>query len=315
MDQIMRYFRILLFLSLSSVILSPACKPVQTEEIGLEEVLPIPTLDQIRKTSQKTSTPTVSAEKVNPLHSDPLDVVFFSEDDVEIKGRFFPSAYLDQPVIILMHWYQGDQRGWEEIAYWLQNRGNNGIQAGAPWLDPSWFPTLPSKSSYNVLTFTFRNCDGGCSQPTHKDWLLDARASLEAVRSLEGVDPDRVITIGASIGGDAAISSCLDANKGGQQFCLGTLSFSPGSYLGESYPDLVTQLGRIAPPRPAWCFYDRSDPNSDVCQVVDGNHFRAEGWQGGNLHGMHLITSTLEPLPLSLLVDFIEMVIESDINS
>jgi hypothetical protein len=243
-------------------------------------------------------------EETNPLTPDPLEVVFFSGDGVEIQGRFFPAATLDQPVVVLMHWYQGDQGEWEEIAYWLQNRGGSGTLRGVPWLDPSWFPDLPSSTSYNVLTFTFRECQGGCSQVIPEEWLQDANASLQAARGLQGVNPDQVIVIGASIGGDAAISSCaslLEKDQG----CLGALSFSPGNYLDESYADLVGVLENATPPRPAWCFYDDADPNAGICEEAAGNLYYNQSWEGGNLNGMHLITSTLDPLPLQQMVEFL----------
>lgn len=292
-------------LAIALLILLPSCLS-QTSE------LPTPTQDQA------TSHPTITidnqlqtpspGERPNPLPSQPLDVVIISEDGSELRGRFFPAATLGQPVVVLMHWYPGNQYGWEEIAYWLQNRGGSGTQRGVPWLDPSWFPDLPQSTSYNILTFTFRNCEGGCSQLTPEEWLRDARASLVAARGLQGVDPDQVIAIGASIGGDAAVSSCASLLEADPQGCLGALSFSPGSYLGESYPDLVTRLENSTPPRPAWCLYDEADPDAAVCEGAEGTLYRKEGWQGGNLHGMHLITSTLDPLPLGRLVEFLNIV-------
>lgn len=257
---------------------------------------------------QPTATDELSGE-INPLPPQPLDLVFFSEDGFEIQGRFFPAQTLDQPVLVLMHWHPGDQSEWEEIAYWLQNRGNGGQLDGVPWLDPSWFPALPPGTSYNVLTFTFRNCEGGCKGLSPEEWLKDARASLEAARALQGVDPDQVVVIGASIGGDAAISSCASALEIDPKACLGALSLSPGSYLGESYPDQVTRLENALPPRPAWCLYDESEPDAAVCLAASGDHYRREGWQGGNLHGMHLLTPTLDPLPLQRLVDFLDLVL------
>jgi hypothetical protein len=244
----------------------------------------------------------------NPLPSSPLSVVFFSEDGIELQGKFFPAAALDRPVVVLMHWYQGDQGEWEEIAYWLQNRGGSGTRRGLPWLDPSWFPNLPPDTTYNVLTFNFRGCQGGCGQLTPQEWLQDARASLVAAQDLRGVNPNQIVAIGASIGGDAAISSCAFLLDQDPQSCLGALSISPGSYLGESYPDLVSQLENSSPPRPAWCFYDEDYPDSDVCKTTEGTLYNKEGWQGGSLHGMHLITETLDPLPLQRLADFLTMV-------
>jgi hypothetical protein len=210
-----------------------------------------------------------------------------------------------------MHWYQGDQREWAEIAYWLQNRGGSGSQGGVPWLDPSWFPALPPDTSYNVLTFTFRECEGGCSQLAPEEWLEDARASLEAARSLQGVNPDQVIAIGASIGGDAAVGSCAAVLETDPDACLGVLSFSPGSYLGQSYSDQVAKLENATPPRPAWCLYDQSDPDAVVCDEAFGSLYHKEAWDGSNLHGMHLITSSLDPLPLLRVVEFLRLITDS----
>lgn len=294
-----------LSLILGLALLLSSCAAPDTElQPGLEQAAPSPTSDL-----ESLSTPTAEfVGELNPLPASPLEVVFFSQDGVELQGRFFPAATLDRPIVVLMHWYPGDQLEWEEIAYWLQNRGSIGLLRGVPWLDPSWFPDLPPDSSYNVLTFTFRNCEGGCSQLLPQEWLLDSQASLEAARSLRGVDPDQLIVIGASIGGDAAIASCAAALKNDPQACLGALSLSPGNYLGGSYPELVGVLENAAPPRPAWCLYDESDPDAAVCEEAFGDQYYSEGWQGGNLHGMHLLTSTLDPLPLQRLLDFLFLV-------
>lgn len=258
------------------------------------------------------STPTADLPgEVNPLLPQPLDIVFFSEDGFELKGRFFPAQTVDRPIVVLMHWYPGDQYDWEEIAFWLQNRGSRGQLNGVPWLDPGWFPALPPETSYNILTFTFRECEGGCKGLLPQEWLKDARASLQAARALQDVNPDQVVVIGASIGGDAAISSCAAALVNDPNACLGALSLSPGSYLEESYPDLVKQLENSLPPRPSWCLYDESDPDSAVCTEASGDHYYREGWQGGNLHGMHLLTSTLDPLPLQRILDFLDQALEN----
>ncbi len=300
-----------LSLILGLVILLSSCLPNNTENQAADQGL---APDTPNPTAAVDIHPTPTDEppgEINPLSPQPLDLVFFSEDGFEIQGRFFPAATLDRPVLVLMHWYPGDQYEWEEIAFWLQNRGSGGQGGGVPWLDPSWFPGLPSGTSYNVLTFTFRECEGGCKGLSPQAWLKDAQASLKAARALQGVDPDQVVAIGASIGGDAAISSCASALENDPNTCLGTLSLSPGSYLDEAYPDQVARLENSLPPRPAWCLFDESDPDAAVCLKASGDHYYREGWQGGNLHGMHLLTSTLDPLPLQRLVDFLDLVLDN----
>jgi hypothetical protein len=215
----------------------------------------------------------------------------------------------DAPVIVLMHWYPGDQNEWTEIAFWLQNRGLTGDQNGVPWLDPSWFPSLNTDTSYNILTFTYRDCEGRCNAPDPDGWLLDSRASLEYARTLEGVDPDRVIAIGASIGADGAIDGCAAVLETDPTACLGALALSPGNYLGPSYPDMVTALGANDPPRPAWCLFDKNDADSAVCTQASGDNYYQESWSDGNLHGMHLINPNLEPLPLARILEFLDLVL------
>jgi hypothetical protein len=239
------------------------------------------------------------------LPPEPQPVIFSAQDGQTLQGKFYPSALEDAPVIVLMHWYPGDQDEWTEIAFWLQNRGLTGDQNGVPWKDPSWFPSLDPDLSYNILTFTFRNCEGRCDAPEPDGWLLDARASLKYARTLEGVDPDRVIAIGASIGADGAIDSCAAVLEIDPNACLGSLSISPGNYLGPSYPDMVTALGTNDPPRPAWCLFDKNDPDSVVCTQASGDNYYQESWSDGNLHGMHLITPNLDPRPLERIPEFL----------
>lgn len=307
----MRCSKIYLSLILGLVLPLSSClsqsSPIPTGVEDQTEPSPSPTSEGYRQPSSTID----FREDLNPLPPEPLDLMFFSEDGVGLQGKFYPAATLDQPVVVLMHWYTGDQGEWEEIAYWLQNRGGIGTRRGVPWLDPSWFPDLPLDTSYNVLTFTFRGCEGGCSQMTPEAWLQDALASLEAASSLQGVNPSQVVAIGASIGGDAAVSSCAAILEKDPRGCLGALSFSPGNYLGESYPELVDLLEDSTPPRPAWCLYDESDPDAVVCEKAAGAHYYQEGWQGGNLHGMHLITPALDPLPLLRLLEFVELVTNS----
>ncbi len=243
------------------------------------------------------------------LPPEPQSVSFSAQDGQTLQGKFYPSSLEDAPVIVLMHWYPGDQEEWTEIAFWLQNRGLTGDQNGVPWKDPSWFPSLDADTSYNILTFTFRNCEGRCNAPEPDGWLLDARASLEYARSLEGVDPDQVIVIGVSIGADGAIDSCAAALETDPNACLGALSLSPGNYLGPSYPDMVAALGANDPPRPAWCLFDKNDADSKVCPQASGDNYYQESWSDGNLHGFHLLTPNLAPIPITRILEFLDVIL------
>jgi hypothetical protein len=281
------------------------------------EAPPVPTATAAEKTTEpphtkeadqteETDTPASDA-----LPPEPQVVSFSAEDGVLLEGLFYPAVKISAPVIVLMHWYPGDQHEWTEIAYWLQNRGITGIQDGVPWKDPSWFPALSPDLSFNIFTFTFRNCQRQCSSPEPAGWLMDARASLEYARTLEGVDPNRVIAIGASIGSDGAIDGCASVLEVDPTACLGALSLSPGSYLGPDYNDMVTALGENTPPRIAWCLFDENEADSVDCNQALGDNYYHESWSDGYLHGMHLLTPNLDPLPLARIVKFLDLVLEN----
>jgi dienelactone hydrolase len=267
-------------------------------------------LPEPEKTVSLTDTEEAEAPNQVGLSPDPIQVSFSSKDGVELQGIFFPAGQDAQPVIVLMHWYPGDQTEWTEIAYWLQNRGQQGELNGVPWKDPSWFPGLKPSVTFNVLTFTFRDCEGGCQGFNQSGWLMDAKAALEFARSLDGVDPNRVIAIGASIGADGAIDGCAAVLKDDPKSCLGALSFSPGSYLDKSYPEMVEVLSTADPSRPAWCLYDENDPDSAFCKDIHSDNYYQESWRGGNLHGMHLITPNLDPRPLERILAFLDLVVK-----
>jgi len=207
-------------------------------------------------------------------------------------------------VIILMHWAPGNMDDWNEIAFWLQNRGLSGSSSNVgqqTWLDPSWFPTLPEGNSYAVFTFNFRNGDRSLQ-------LFDAQAAFNAVRDLDGVDQNRIASFGASIGADGAADGCAWNNETFGGGCLGALSLSPGSYLTAPYDDVVIQLGENDPPKPVWCLYAVDDARSmETCQSISGDHYRMIEWTGGNWHGMELIDPGRDPNALQLILDWLAL--------
>ena len=201
---------------------SPPTEPAPTEVPPTE----VPPTD----TPVPTSLPALPAE--------PQRIEFEAADGQSLVGTYYPAEVNQADTVVLMHWAPGDQGEWVEIARWLQNRGQvgEGGAAARAWLDSSWFPPLPAEQSFAVFSFTSRGCDGGCSSFQPEGWLLDAQAAMETAKGLPGVDPKRLVVIGASIGADGAADSCDDG-------CLGALSLSPGSYLTVPYADAVDALG------------------------------------------------------------------------
>lgn len=261
-----------------------------------------------------TATPVPEVPAIEPLPPEPQKVEFHASDGQTLQGTYYPAAVNPAPMVVLMHWAPGDQSDWVEIAYWLQNRGLGGqTEPAEPWLDPSWFPPIPPgwvEQSFAVFTFTFRDCEGGCQAFNQEGWLLDAQAAMEVAQGLDGVDPQRLVALGASIGADGAPDGCYWLNDEYENSCLGALSLSPGDYLTVPYVDAVSELGGEEPPKPDWCLYAEGDGDSArACQSASGDHYRTIQY-AGSLHGMMLIQPEVEPNVPPLVLDFLEMVFD-----
>ncbi len=269
-----------------------------------------PEMEPLNENIEEKETEPDETAAQNGLKEIEIELQITTSDGRILDATYYPAAKLNAPVIILLHWAMGEQSDWEQIAYWLQNRGAAGISddnKGSPWLDPSWFPAMPAESSYNVLTFTFDNCaKGGCKTFARDQWLLDAQAAFEAARTLEGVDPNRIMGIGASIGADGAADGCLYINTEYPGTCKGALSLSPGNYLTLSYADVVRELSAMQPAVPTQCFYAVGDEESaTVCKAIqDVESFTPLEYQG-SAHGMQLIQPELEHDTLTLMQEFI----------
>ncbi|MHB8806663.1 MAG: alpha/beta hydrolase family protein [Anaerolineaceae bacterium] len=257
----------------------------------------------------------------NGLAEEEIEIEFTTSDGRTLTGTYYPAVTLDAPVVILMHWVMGEKTDWTQIAYWLQNRGlagvtenSTGINMDMPWLDSTWFPPMPADQSYNVFAFTFYNCEnGGCMTIEREKWELDAQAAYETAMTLEGVDPTRIIGIGASIGADAVADGCLYINTVYPDTCQGALSLSAGSYLTLNYKNVVDELNTLNPAVPVQCFYSTGDAESaPVCESIPENENYSTVKYEGSLHGMMLIQPDLEHDTLSLIQEFLNATVGRD---
>lgn len=242
----------------------------------------------------------------------PREVVFQASDGQVLNGLYYPAAADPAPVVVLMHWENGDRSDWYEIAPWLQNRALDNplpVPADFDMWDPSWFPPVPPDNSYGVFIFSFRGCAPamqGCAIWTPEVWLLDAQAAMLTATTLEGADPGRIAAIGSSIGADGAADACAWLNTQPNGTCRGALSLSPGEYMNIPYAQAVRDLGQADPPATAWCLADRAE--IAICNRAAGSGnpaFRAVEIPGAG-HGTMLLSRELEPLPMQLILDFLD---------
>ena len=261
--------------------------------------------------TEPPATPT--AEPLNTLPAEPQAVTFTNSAGVELQGYYYPAAVNPAPLVVLMHWPNGDMSDWYEIAVWLQNRGlvnpfTNPMDEA--WWDEGWFPAVPDDRSYGVFIFSFSNSHPFSpnpeSPPDMSGWLDDAQSAMLKALELEGVDPTRIIAIGSIHGGDGAIDGCLYLNQKQPGACAGALSLSPGSYLQMDYPETVAAMVEVSPDAPVWCI--GMEYEIAICEYAaeqgnsQFNFYKIPGTNSGNL----LLQAGLDPLPMQIILDFLE---------
>ena len=278
-----------------------ACQPQAGETVDPTVEMEPTSVIAAAKEGDLAEENTVPAEETpvepTPLPVEPLAFRFVTNDGATIDGDFYPPAYSNAPVVVLMHQYPLDHNiEWIAIAPWLQNRGMaaNVRSGGEPWTDPSWFSPMNDGFDFAVFTFTFRNCLGGCredSVESREEWINDASAAIEAVASFRFVDPTRILVVGTSIGADAAVNACERMLTIEGIDCAGVVSISPGNYLDEDFSASVEALTQAGVP--VRCVAAEGDSlSAQTCQDVEGIGYEAVIADGSE-HGVRLFDPSL----------------------
>ncbi len=213
----------------------------------------------------------------DPLPADAQRMEFQSEDGTELVGYYYPAAVPNAPVIVLMHWAGGDQNDWIKngMVDWLQNRGTT-HGTNSPSRQSVIYPPMPENLSFSVFTFDFRGFGESSGDFEPAGGLMDAKAAYEFAKTLEGVDPTHIAGIGSSIGADGVVDGCGEG-------CIGTLSLSPGGYLGVIYPEAVTVLDEKE--KTVTCVAAEGDtPSAVACEAATGKYYESIIYVGGE-HG------------------------------
>jgi hypothetical protein len=242
-----------------------------------------------------------------PLPADPQTVEFESGDGVTLVGTYFPAAVNPAPIVVLMHWAGGTQEdwfapglGWPQLALILQNRQEEA--SGGTHLASR---IAAFDASYGVLTFNFRSF-APSGDGDWDDMYMDAQAAVQFAKTLEGVDPTRILTAGASIGADGAADGCL-MNGVRDPACIGTISLSPGSYIGLDYVETALALGDL----PIACIAAESDtPSYSTCMAAneatneEDHDLETIIYEGFSEHGMAMFSIDQEPRLLEFMLDY-----------
>jgi hypothetical protein len=260
----------------------------------------------VRRTSEIPKLPTPTAQaSLPPLPPEPQRIEFQAEDGTALVGYYYPAAVNPAPLVVLMHWAGGDQTDWLYVGMvsWLQNRGAAIPTPPAPgYFDtPYPFPPLPESLSFAVFTFDFRGY--GESAPAGSDQgalVMDARAAYTTAAALPGVDPARVVGIGASIGSDGVVDGC-------DETCIAALSLGPGSWLDMPYSEAVKAMDDLG--KPVWCVAAEDDDTAvQTCRAATGDHYQTQIYPSGG-HAMRLfrVENNLQPPIEELILNFLRL--------
>ena len=280
--------------------------PLTASETPLPEPTPLPQ-------ETLTSEPEPVEE---PLPPEPQSIEFNADDGTVLQGAYYPASVNPAPLVVLFHQAGFNQTMWQAIAPWLQNRGlastafrfdSGGVLARPNYQsfnDPSWFPQIPSDLQVAVFTFTYRCWESGsCANYDRAGWQKDALAAIETASGLPGVDPQLILTMGASIGGDGAVDACYLFNQEMGSGCIGVIANSPGSYLELDYRDTAEKL--LGQGVPVLCAASQGDTLSkDSCSSVAEDPLYQTQIYDGSAHGIFMVDPSLEPSLLELWLQF-----------
>jgi hypothetical protein len=227
-----------------------------------------------------------------PTPPPPQRVEFPLEDGMTIVGMFYPPTFPLTPGVLLLHQMGTDKEVWEPLPQVLRGE--------APTPDGR---SLPVEQGYAVLTIDIPGHGETGGTYENAAALAAVRAALAFFRTLDGIDPDRIVIMGASIGADAAVDECGEG-------CVGAISLSPGSWLDIPYGAALAQLLELSDP-PVLCVASANDrPSPETCE--EGQPVGLSDYQvhiyDGSAHGNYLLTTPdlmPAPEPYDLILDWL----------
>lgn len=275
---------------LGAILWLTTCAPSSAAPVSEEaatQTVPPPPVQAASETPSPTMTLTPSPTVTLAASQLGTRVTFAAEDGRELVGYFYPAWKPNSPIVVMMHEYGNRQSTWDEstVIPWMQNWGAQDPTGQVYTYAGGRLPQMPSDLSFAVLTFDFRG--HGESLPNLRTadlnqnaplFLMDAHAAYAFAQTLPGVDPSRVIGIGASIGADAVVDAC-------GEICSGAFSVSPGNWLNVEYGDAAQSI--LARGHPVRCMYAVNDgPSPQTCWSLAPSDLYLIFSYPGMKHGM-----------------------------
>ena len=124
------------------------------------------------------------------------NVSFASSDGTRLSGWFIPAK---------------GQMNSKNAKGTVVHFHGNAQNMSSHWQFVSWLPRL----GFNVFVFDYRGYGESQGRPEPKGVFEDSNSALNYVRSLEDIDPERLIVFGQSLGGANAIAVIGSGNRAG----------------------------------------------------------------------------------------------------
>lgn len=217
-------------LSLIALLLLAGCIPAELPEPTLTpvpEIAASPTVDPVLPSIDPFAQPGINqpdaaaapndmeVEGIIPLPSEAAITVLASRDGLRMQGMLYRADAEPAPVALLLHAADGRREDWLPLITPLQQAG------------------------FTVLAVDLRGSGRTGSAANWTTARQDVLDLLEYARGLEGVDGGRIALIGAGVGGNLALTSCVV-----NTYCAAVVMLSPGlDYEGVITEGAAAQLG------------------------------------------------------------------------
>jgi fermentation-respiration switch protein FrsA (DUF1100 family) len=129
------------------------------------------------------------------------DVHFTSADGTPLHGWFLPAKGAPKGTVVFMHGNAENISTHIGSVYWLPARG------------------------FNVFLFDYRGFGHSGGEPNLKGANEDAAAAIREAPELPGVDPDRLVVLGQSIGGAIAVYAVATGAREGVRLVVAESTF------------------------------------------------------------------------------------------
>jgi len=130
------------------------------------------------------------------------DVNFASADGTPLHGWFLPAVGPAEGTVVFLH----------------GNAENISTHIGSVY----WLPAR----RFNVFLFDYRGFGHSGGEPDLKGATEDAAAAIREARTLPGVDPDRLVVFGQSIGGAIAVYAVATGAREGVRLVVAESTFA-----------------------------------------------------------------------------------------